>query len=168
MLDIVSLRAELLSELASHFGEDERRIEHAMMVLGHAEALLARVPNADPVVVVAAAITHDFGIVEAERRHGKSTGTLQEKYGPDLVAPVLRRVGLGDEKVGEVCDIIASHHSPPLQPSVNFNLLYESDWLVNIHDFPVILADRKRLESFIVKNFHTDAGLRRAYELLLY
>ena len=59
------------------FGNDQRRIDHALAVLGHAEAILATEPAADAEVVTAAAILHDIGIQEAERKHGSSAGRWQ-------------------------------------------------------------------------------------------
>ena len=80
---------------------------------------------------------------------------------------VLTRVGLAPEKNEAVCAIVARHHSPPPSPSLDFLILYESDWLVNIDDFPEIKSDPARLQSFIDKNFHSPAGLRRARQILL-
>ena len=39
------LKARLLRELVRHFGQDDRRIDHALAVLSHAEALLAESPR---------------------------------------------------------------------------------------------------------------------------
>jgi SAM-dependent methyltransferase len=161
------LKAFLLRELVRHFGEDVARIDHALRVLDHAEALLAETPEADPAVVRAAAVMHDFGIREAERLHGRCDGPLQEKYGPPLARSALERIGLDPARTREVCAIVARHHSPPPRPTVNFRLLYESDWLVNASDSPALMAEAARLESFVGKNFRTPAGRRRARAVLL-
>lgn len=161
------LKAALLQELIFHFTSDTPRIDHALQVTGHAEALLAETPQADPEVVLAAAVMHDFGIREAERLHGRNDGPMQEKYGPPLVHAALKRIGMSPSKIREVCAIVARHHSPPRNPSINFLLLYESDWLVNLTDFPKILSDRDRLDAFIQKNFHTPAGKSRARQIFL-
>ena len=161
------LRACLIRELVLHFGEDVTRIDHALRVLDHAEALLAETPEADADVVRAAALMHDFGIREAERRHGRCDGPLQEEYGPALVRRALERVGLAPDKTREVCRIVARHHSPPRRARVNFRILYESDWLVNAAEIPAPASNPERVESFIRKNFRTAAGLRRARAVLL-
>ena len=167
VMDVEYLKGKLVRELVLHFGTDARRIDHALEVTRHAEALLEETPEADPEVVLAAAVTHDFGIVEAERLHGSSNGNLQEKYGPALVRPALKRVGLAPGKIRRISAIVARHHSPPRRPGVDYRLLYESDWLVNVYDFPSILKSRERLEAFIAKNFRTPAGVARARSLLL-
>lgn len=162
------LKAKLLRELTRHFGWDIRRIEHALEVLWHAEALLEETPEANPEIVMAAAITHDFGIREAERRYGQAPPAMQEEFGPRYARAALERVGMSTAAIDEVCDIVGHHHSRPDQPSLHFQLLYEADWLVNIREYPNLLESPKRLQAFISRNFETPAGLRRARGSLLH
>jgi SAM-dependent methyltransferase len=160
------LKGQLIRELVAHFGEDTRRIEHAIDVLTHALALLENMPEADAEVVAAAAVTHDFGIKRAEEIHGSNNGKLQEEYGPDAARPALERCGLETDKVEAVVDIIAHHHSRVENPSVEFLILTEADWLVNVYDSPGVLDDAEKTRLFIERNFTTDAGKKRARRLL--
>ncbi|MFW6304139.1 MAG: methyltransferase domain-containing protein [Candidatus Sumerlaeota bacterium] len=166
-MNMQELSGKLLKALVEHFGDDTRRIEHAHKVLHHALCLLDETPDADKEVVIAAAVTHDFGITEAEAREGRSDGALQEKYGPDLVRPVLEKCGMQAEKIKHVLDIIAHHHSPPESPTLELQLLYESDWLVNVQDSPAILESPEKTRNFIARNFSTPAGKKRAEKILL-
>ena len=51
----------LIAEMKNVFGEDRRRIDHALAVLGFAQTILAA-EGGDPLIVKAAAILHDIGI----------------------------------------------------------------------------------------------------------
>ena len=55
-------------------------------------------------MVRAAAILHDIGIHEAERKHGSSSGRLQELEGPPIARAILEasNVDLADELTGMI------------------------------------------------------------------
>jgi len=161
------LKGRLVEALVNHSRGDARRTEHALQVLGHAEALLAETPGADANVVRAAAVMHDFGILEGERLHGACTARMQEKGGPPLARAILAQIGFPADKVRKVCTIIARRHSPAKRPTLEFRLLYESDWLANLLDSPELLGPSQRLEAVIRRVFRTPAGIARARRLLL-
>ena len=66
--NVASMCDRLIAEMKKVFGDDKRRIDHALKVLDFAEQIL-KTENADPLVVKAAAILHDIGIHEAERKY---------------------------------------------------------------------------------------------------
>jgi len=147
------------------FGNDQRRIDHALAVLGHAEAILATEPAADAEVVTAAAILHDIGIQEAERKHGSSAGRWQEIEGPPIARAILSRTTMAPDKIDHVCNIVANHHSAGFD-SLEFRILWDADWLVNLPDeFPDETGPT--MEARITKLFRTHAGLSRAREIFL-
>jgi HD superfamily phosphodiesterase len=59
------LRARILRELVKYFGPDDRRIEHALRVLYHAEQIMTRHPQSDEEIVIATALLHDIGIKQS-------------------------------------------------------------------------------------------------------
>ena len=67
----------VIQQMKLVFGEDQRRIQHAIDVLRCAETILDK-EGGDPLVVKAAAVLHDIGIKEAEARYGSSAGKYQE------------------------------------------------------------------------------------------
>jgi hypothetical protein len=92
------------------FGNDHRRIDHALKVLGYAEQIGQEEPG-DPLVITAAAILHDIGIQAAERTHGSSAGRFQEIEGPPIARAILTRLGVDPAATDHVCPIVASHHN---------------------------------------------------------
>ena len=98
MIDI----AKLAALAAAYDAGDPRRVQHLMKVyafcriLGQSEGLDGQAQN----ILEAAAVLHDIGIHEAERKHGSSAGKWQEAEGPAVAAPLLREAG-ADEAESE-------------------------------------------------------------------
>jgi len=155
-----SIRDRLLRELAAWFGQDTRRIDHATAVLGHAEALLRREPG-DWHVVVPASILHDVGIKAAEEKYGSAAAHYQELEGPPVARRILRRAGLQEAAIEEICDMIGHHHSPRASETQNFKLLYDADWLVNLRE-ALGSASAAERAALIERTFLTAAGRQMA------
>lgn len=152
--------------MESYFGEDLKRINHAKQVLGHAEKLLEKYPDANRDIIVAAAILHDIGIPEAMRKYGSSMGRFQEIEGPPIARKIMRKLGVNDDKINEVCEIVGHHHTPGKIKTLNFKILSDSDWLVNIAD-DCDIENKDGLKKLIEKVFLTDAGMQMANEIYL-
>jgi len=147
------------------FGSDQRRIQHALAVLGDVETLLKSEPG-DEQTVVAAAILHDIGIHEAERKYNSSAGHYQEIEGPPIARVILERLGLDPERTDHVCKIISLHHHAKGLDTPEFRVLWDADWLVNIPDeYPG--WEPERLSPIIKKVFSTNTGRRLAETLFL-
>jgi len=120
--NLTIVRQKLINEMKTVFGSDEKRIKHALAVLDYAERIQA-VEGGDPLVVKAAAILHDIGIHEADRKYGSPAGKYQEIEGPPLAEEILRKHDLSPEIVEHVCGIIANHHSAKGIDTTEFRIL---------------------------------------------
>ena len=159
----VALVDRLIEEMKRVFGDDQKRISHALAVLERAQGLL-REEKADPRVVLAAAVLHDIGIQEAERKHGSSAGVHQQQEGPPIAEPIMKKLGLDFDTIDHVCRIIADHHTAKEMDTPEFRILWDADWLVNLPDeLPGL--DRDALEGRIDKIFKTKAGRETARRL---
>lgn len=159
------IRDKLVYEMEKYFAADEKRIEHAIAVLNYAEQIQA-VEGGDPLIVRAAAILHDIGIRQAERKHGSSAGKHQEIEGPPIAKEILKKYDISTEVVEHVCKIIANHHSAKEIDTTEFRVIWDADWLVNIPaDFPD--ASEEKLQEIIDKTFKTREGRRLAAELFI-
>lgn len=117
--------------LIQHFGQDDKRITHAMRVLFHAENILATSPECDSEIVIAAAILHDVGIKISEETLGYSNGETQEQLGPPEAEKLLNAISFPPEKTKIVKDIISNHHSPSRFDYVELEILKKADLIVN-------------------------------------
>lgn len=159
------IRNRLISAMKKVFGTDRRRIAHALMVLKYAEEILNE-EDASPQVVIAAAVLHDIGIHEAERKHNSAAGRYQEIEGPSIARPIMEELGLDEAAIDHVCRIIANHHSARDIDTPEFRILWDADWLVNIPDeFPG--AGDDKLEKLIGNIFKTATGKKKARDMFL-
>ena len=156
------MKEKLLRAMAEYFGQDAKRIDHARRVLGYAEKILAKEAG-DRIVIEAAAVLHDIGIHAAEKKHGSTAGKYQEIEGPPIAAEILSRLAFPAEKIAEVLEIIAHHHTPGKVDTLNFKVLYDADWLVNLKDEHDV-SDKARLKKIIEKVFLTPTGKDLAKE----
>jgi putative nucleotidyltransferase with HDIG domain len=159
------LRERISLEMKKYFGTDLKRVNHALKVARYAEQIL-RMEGGNPLVVMGAAYLHDIGIHEAERKYGSNSGRYQEVEGPPIAKEILERVNVPKEMIEEICDIIGHHHSPREEETLNFQILYEADWLVNIEE-EGISKDREKVEKLIMKVFKTVTGKDLAEKLYL-
>ncbi|MFH1719903.1 MAG: HD domain-containing protein [Planctomycetota bacterium] len=159
------MREKLIEEMKKVFGDDQKRIEHALAVLNYADRIQA-VEGGDPLVVRAAAVLHDIGIQEAERKYGSTAGKYQEIEGPPIAKEILSKYDLAPEVVEHVCKIVANHHSAKDIDTTEFRIVWDADWLVNI---PADLPDagKEKLHDIIEKTFKTHEGRKTAERLFL-
>jgi len=159
------VRDKLVYEMKKVFGEDQKRIDHALAVLEFAEQIQTK-EGGDPLIVKAAAILHDIGIHEAERKHGSSAGMYQEIEGPPIAGEILNKYNLDNEAIEHICNIIANHHTLNDFDTIEFKIILDADRLVNIpEDFPG-LSDKK-LQEIIDNKFKTHEGYKIARRLFL-
>lgn len=117
--------------LVDHFGNDFRRITHALEVLKYSEKIMEETSGYDHDVLVAAALLHDIGIKRSEEILGYNNGKTQEEYGPPIAGELLKSIGFPGEKIIKVCEIIGNHHSPSRYDYVELRILKEADKIVN-------------------------------------
>ena len=108
---LIIIRDKLIGEMKKVFGDDQKRIKHALSVLDYAEQIQA-VEGGDPLIVKAAAILHDIGIHEAERKYQSTAARYQHEEGPPIARAILTKLGANEQLIDEVCDIVSHHHSP--------------------------------------------------------
>lgn len=162
---LLTQKERLISEMKKVFLKDEKRLNHALRVLDYAEEI-TRFEKGDWHIVVPAAILHDIGIKESERKYGSSAGNYQEKEGPAIAREILLRAGFDKKSIDEIADIIAHHHSPGKVDTLNFKIVYDSDSLVNLKD-EVDLCDKDKLRDWIDRIFLTAKGKSMARKVYL-
>jgi hypothetical protein len=159
------MKDKLINKMKEIFGDDWKRINHALAVLEYAERIQVA-EGGDETVVIAAAILHDIGIHQAELKYKSAAGKYQEIEGPPIAEKILNDNGFNSEKIEHVCKIIANHHSAKNIDTLEFRVIWDADWLVNIPDECGAMGKNK-LKEFIGRIFKTDTGRQIARELYL-
>ncbi len=127
------LRARLAAAMITQFGDDTKRIDHALAVLAHAERIHAA-EGGDAPVVVAAALLHDIGIQEGERIYGSNAPRYQEMLGPPIARRIMEDLSMDEKTIEHVVRIVGSHHSAKDIDTIEFRIIWDADALVNLAD----------------------------------
>lgn len=123
-------------EMISLYHGDAKRIQHFCKVHSYAR-LIARMENIEKdtlFVIEAAALTHDIGIHLCEEKYGDCNGKLQEKEGPALAKELLEKLGFSDEVSQRVQYLIGHHHTYDNIKDIDYQILVEADFLVNMYE----------------------------------
>jgi hypothetical protein len=126
----------VLLEMVRYFENDIKRISHAFKVYGFAQSLLAgeAVTGDERLVTGLAAILHDIGIKETMLKYNSSAGHYQELEGPAVALQILTECGITGGMAERVCFLVGNHHSYQKIDGIDFQILVEADFLVNIHE----------------------------------
>lgn len=153
--------SKIIEKLILYFDGDVRRINHALKVLGFAGTIgqLEGLKEEELQILEAAAVLHDIGIKQSETKYGSSAARYQEMEGPGVARELLSDLGLGDSVVERICYLIGNHHTYGKIDGLDFQILVEADFLVNIFED---LMDKVQVNSVVQKYFKTPAGTRFA------
>ena len=113
---------------------DAKRIQHFCKVHSYAK-LIAETENVNKeclFIIEAAALTHDIGIHSCEEKYGNCNGKLQEKEGPAIADKMLKELGFDQDVSDRVQYLIAHHHTYNKIDEIDYQILVEADFLVNI------------------------------------
>lgn len=146
-------------EMIKLYSGDAKRIQHFCKVHGYAR-LIAEMEHVDAdtlFVLEAAALTHDIGIHYCEEKYGDCNGKLQEKEGPAIAKRLLAKLQF-EERVSErVQYLIAHHHTYDEIDGMDYQILVEADFLVNLYEDGL---SAQAIEHAYKEIFRTDSGKR--------
>lgn len=126
----------LFLEMLHHDCKDPARIQHFVKVhafaklIGEMEQLEAHTLK----TLEAAAYVHDIGIKPALQKYGDCSGKLQEQEGPSAAKEMLERLGFEKELVERVCYLVGHHHTYTNIDGIDYQILVEADFLVNLYE----------------------------------
>lgn len=145
-------------EMIRHDAGTPKRIQHFLKVHAFA-SLIAEMENVDEetkFILETAAYVHDIGIKPAMEKYDSHAGYLQEQEGPPLAKELLERVGgYTQQETDRILYLIAHHHTYKDITGIDYRILVEADFLVNLFEsesrYRSILAAEKNV-------FKTEAG----------
>ena len=143
---------------------DPMRIHHFLKV--HAFARLIGLSEGLPAglqeITEVAALVHDIGIHQAEAIYGSSAGTYQEELGPGEAEALLNRLNAPAALTARVSYLVGHHHTYTKIDGLDYQILVEADFLVNLYEDQVPAAAKKHAYTSI---FRTETGKRLCREL---
>ncbi|MDF2987497.1 MAG: hypothetical protein K0R50_3007 [Eubacterium sp.] len=149
---------KIIREMILYFNKDVKRINHALKVHDFCAAIagLEGLDEKSSLVVNLSGILHDIGIKEAEIKYGSAAGPYQEKEGPPIAKEIMEKHLIDADIIERVCFIVGHHHSYNKIDNVDFQILVEADFLVNIFEDQM---ERSSVTSIRNKYFKTQAGI---------
>ena len=149
--------SSLIDEMIVYDKGDPRRIQHFIKVHDFARTIgqLEGLDDDTLYILESAAVVHDIGIHVCEEKYGSCEGKLQEKEGPALAKEMLERLGYEQEVIDRVCYLVGHHHTYTNIDGIDYQILVEADFLVNLYEDEVSLdAVRKSYQNI----FKTESG----------
>lgn len=150
---------QLLKEMIHYDKGDPARIQHILKVHSLAAMMgkMEGIPEETQFILETTAILHDVGIHVSEQKYGSCSGKYQEIEGPAEGEALMNKVG-GFEKtvVDRVKYLIGHHHTYTHIDGMDYQILVEADFLVNLFEEQ---ADKKTILNVKKNIFRTKAGL---------
>ncbi len=127
---------DLFLRMIAYFSGDPKRIQHFMKVHSFAKLIGTKegMDETSLFILEAAAYTHDIGIRPAEEKYGRCDGSLQEQEGPIVAQKLLSDLGVENYMVDRICYLIGHHHTYTNVEGLDYQILIEADFLVNLYE----------------------------------
>jgi HD superfamily phosphodiesterase len=157
---------KILKEMIKYFDGDIWRINHALKVYTFAD-IISESENLPPKkrrILLTAAVVHDLGIKKAEEKYDSSAAKYQELEGPEQAEKILRNFNLDGEFTERVCFLVGNHHSYSKIYGIDFQILVEADFLVNIYEDNM---GREKIIKIRDNIFKTASGIELLEDLYL-
>ncbi|MDO5345203.1 MAG: HD domain-containing protein [Lachnospiraceae bacterium] len=148
---------QLLMEMIYYYRGDAKRIQHFIKVHSFAKLIgeMEHIEAETMRVLEAAAYVHDIGIKPAEIKYGSCGGKLQEQEGPEAAKELLDRLGFDEKLTERVCYLVGHHHTYTDIDGIDYQILVEADFLVNLYEDNL---SRNTAASVCRKIFKTQTG----------
>ena len=127
---------KLFLSMTAYYAGDPKRIQHFVKVHSFAR-FIGTQENLDSktmFILECAALVHDIGIKPAEKKYGQCTGHLQEQEGPEQAQNMLQQLNFPSHIIDRVCYLVGHHHSYTHIDGLDYRILVEADFLVNLYE----------------------------------
>ncbi|HOO27784.1 MAG TPA: HD domain-containing protein [Lachnospiraceae bacterium] len=153
----MQLSAKVADAMITYFEGDIKRIDHFLKVYAFAKTIgeLEEIDGQTQTILEIAALTHDIGIKNSEKKYNSSAGHYQELEGPGEAWTLLWELQVDENIIERVCWLIAHHHTYEGIDDIDYQILVEADFLVNAAEEHM---KKNALESVKTKIFRTEAG----------
>lgn len=148
----MDITGKVINAMIEYNEGDLSRINHFLKVFGYAKAIgeLEGLDGMTQEILEIAALTHDIGIRNSERKYGSSDGTHQQIEGPPEAMAMLTGLHFEPKLIDRVYWLIAHHHIYTDIIGIDYQILVEADFLVNAFEggLPLDIIVKTRDEIF--------------------
>jgi hypothetical protein len=114
-------------------------------------------------IIDISSILHDIGIHESERKYNSDAGNWQEIEGPLVAKELLKDIDLDNVIQDRVLFLIGHHHQYDLIDGIDYQILIEADFLVNIFEAEMDEPTIKNIKEKIFKTKNGTSLLEKLY-----
>lgn len=160
------MTGKIITAMIDYYKGDVKRINHFMKVyafaksIGEEEGLESKTQN----ILEIAAIVHDIGIKLSEEKYNSSAGKYQEMEGPAEAERLLIDLGVDSDVIGRVCYLVGHHHTYKNIEGMDYQILVEADFIVNIYEDN---ESKKAVRKIYDSIFKTVTGKKYIKDLFL-
>lgn len=147
----------IIRDMIAYNAGDARRVGHALKVYAFAKTIgeLEHLEAETQQTLELAAVLHDIGIHESEKKYGSAAGNYQELEGPPVARNLLAPYEIPQAMLERICYLIGHHHTYQSVDGMDYQVLIEADFLVNIYEDSM---NEEQIRSVRSKVFKTNAG----------
>lgn len=156
----------IINEMISYYSKDPRRVNHFLKVYSFSKSIgeLERIDEDTQNILEVAAVMHDIGIKISEEKYNSSAGNYQEIEGPPVAREMLLKLNFDEKFIDRVCYLIGHHHTYNKIDGIDYQILIEADFLVNIYEDEIKVI---QIQSIKEKYFKTKSGTEFLINLYL-
>ncbi len=127
---------KLAKKMIMYYAGDPLRIQHFIKVHSFSKLIgeLEGLDEKTRFILETAAYVHDIGIKPAEEKYGSDEGPLQEKEGVPVAEAMLRELEYEEDVIQRVCYLVGHHHTYTDIDGMDYQILVEADFLVNMFE----------------------------------
>lgn len=150
--------SSIIKEMILYFDGDVRRINHALKVHSFAKSIgqLEGIVQRKLEILEVASTLHDIGIKQSEIKYNSTAGKYQEIEGPPIARMIIEKFVNDEELIERACFLVGHHHSYGKIDDIDFQILVEADFIVNIFEDSM---DADQIKSIGEKYFKTSSGV---------
>lgn len=156
--------SDLILMMINYFKNDPKRINHFLKVHSFAKVIgeYEELNEQKLLILELASILHDVGIKNGELKYNRCDGKIQEQEGVSVAKAMLERLGYSDDIIERVCFLVGHHHTYDMIDGLDYQILIEADFLVNIYEDN---CDSKSIKNIKDKYFKTKIGIKMIGDL---
>lgn len=151
----------LYNAMLQFFSGDPRRCQHWVKVHSFARQIALGEGMEEHMLFVleATAMLHDCGIKPGELKYGKdhAHGHVQEIEGPPEAEKMLQALDFAPADIERICYLIAHHHTYSDIDGLDYQVLVEADFLVNLFEHG---DSEKTIRTALNNIFRTKTGIK--------
>ena len=154
----------LMMRMIQYDQGDPKRIQHFIKVhsLARTIGIQEGLQGEALFTLEAAALVHDIGIRLCEEKYGYCNGKLQEQEGPPLAEALLQELNVAPEVLQRVSYLVGHHHTYSNIDGLDYQILVEADFLVNLYEDHLPL---EKIQAAVHNIFRTQTGIAIAREM---